>query len=258
MIELGNPQLKSFKSSYIRRVIVDDARVSVHKEIIPQTEELLIRAVDRGVNFSDGQLPTVLKGYDPEGNEKQVLGLYLEIETDKDIAGIEDGLGFTRDGNAFLYDPNAEIQEEIPSYIDQISGKIGYRQLHKGISGHDVKFVHYYIGIETEQTDEFTDLTVQGVKFMQGRLGIPQTGKLDWYTWQSILPRKSFRLSGGYAGPKVRALQSALRANGYNCPTTGRFGTETIKSVREFQVDNHLRVHGRVGQEEWNLLFDYR
>ncbi len=254
MIELGNPQLKSFKSTYIRRVIVDDARVSVHKEIIPQTEELLIRAVDRGVDFSDGTLPTVLKGYDPEGNEKQVLGLYLEIETERDIAGIEDGLGFTREGNAFIYDQNAEVKQEIPSYIDEVSGKIGYRQLSKGATGVDVKFIHYYIGIDAEDNAEFTDLTGKGVEYLQERLGIPQTSKMDWYTWQSILPRKNFRLSGGYAGPKVRALQSALRALGYNCPTTGRFGTETIK----FQSDNKLRVTGRVGTEEWNALFDYR
>lgn len=257
MIELGNPQLKSFKSSYIRRVIVDDARVSVNKAIIEPTEELLIRAVDRGVNFTDGTLPTTLVGYDAEGNEQQVLGLYLEIETDKDLTGIEEGLGFKRDGNAFIYDPKAEVIK-LPSYIDEVSGKIGYRQLSIGHEGVDVKYVHFYIGIESMENDKFTERTEAGVKYLQQRLGIPETGKIDWYTWQSIIPRKNFRLSGGYAGPKVRALQSALRSLGYNCPTTGRFGTETIKSVREFQADNQLRVHGRVGTQEWELLFDYR
>jgi peptidoglycan hydrolase-like protein with peptidoglycan-binding domain len=53
-------------------------------------------------------------------------------------------------------------------------------------------------------------------------------------------------------------LQSALRVYGYNSPITSRFGTETIKTVREFQQANNLRVTGRVGFLEWQLFFELK
>jgi peptidoglycan hydrolase-like protein with peptidoglycan-binding domain len=80
---------------------------------------------------------------------------------------------------------------------------------------------------------------------------------LDWYTWNTILPKGAERIAAGYAGAKVRVLQSALRVYGYNCPVTSRFGTETVRSLREFQKDNSLRTTGRAGQTEWIILFDY-
>jgi peptidoglycan hydrolase-like protein with peptidoglycan-binding domain len=89
-------------------------------------------------------------------------------------------------------------------------------------------------------------------------MGMPVTGKLDWYSWNAIMPKGIDRIAAGTAGIKVRVLQSALRVNGYNCPVTSRFGTETIRSVREFQTDHNLRITGRVGFIEWKFLFELK
>jgi len=256
-MELGNPNLKSFKQTYIRRVVLDMARVYVHKEILAQTEELLSRALEHGIDLSDNGLPKQLVGYDPDGNDSQKIGLYLELPTERDLIEIEKGLGFTRQGNKFYFDINASL-EELPSYEDVQSRRIGARQLKLNDSGMDVKFINLYCGLEEVlDVERFTEETEGAVRFMQRRLGIPETGTMDWYTWQSILPKPNLRISGGHAGPRVRALQSALRVFGYNPPLTSRYGTETIRTVREFQVDHKLRVTGRITYNEWLILFEY-
>jgi hypothetical protein len=256
-MELGNPELKSFKQTYIRRCVLDMARVYVHKEILAQTEELLSRAMEYGIDLSAKGLPNQLIGYDPNGNDAQKVGLYIELPTNKDLEGIEEGLGFKRNGNKFIFDLASELKP-LPTYEDDKPNRIGSRQLKLKDTGVDVKFVNLFVGIDELATaEEFTVETEKAVKFLQERMGIPQTGMMDWYTWQSILPKSSLRISGGHAGPRVRALQSALRCFGYNPPLTSRFGTETVRSVREFQVDNALRVTGRITHSEWIILFDY-
>jgi hypothetical protein len=256
-MELGNPNLKSFKQTYIRRVVLDMARVYVHKEILAQTEELLSRALEHGIDLSDNGLPKNLVGYDADGNDAQKMGLYLELPTDRELTDIEKGLGFIRRGNKFYFDINSAV-EDLPSYEDVKSVRIGSRQLKLGDEGMDVKFVNLYCGLDDAVgVEKFTAETQAAVEFMQERLGIPVTGKMDWYTWQSILPKPNLRISGGHAGPRVRALQAGLRVFGYNPPLTSRFGTETIRAVREFQVDHKLRVSGRITYNEWLILFDY-
>jgi hypothetical protein len=256
-MELGNPKLKSFKQTYIRRVVLDMARVYVNKGILAQTEELLSRALEHGVDLSDNGLPKNLIGYDAEGNDAQKIGLYVQLPTDRDLVGIEKGLGFVRRGNEFFFDVNSQL-EQLPEYEDVPSFRIGSRQLKPTNEGSDVKFVNLFCGIEDPLTvEKYTAETEAAVRFMQQKLGIPETGEMDWYTWQSILPKPKLRISGGHAGPRVRALQAGLRVLGYNPPLTSRYGTETIRSVREFQVANNLRVTGRVAYSEWLLLFDY-
>lgn len=256
-MELGNPNLKSFKQQYIRRVILDMARVYVHKEILSQTEELLGRALEHGIDLSDNGLPKNLIGYDPDGNEAQKTGLYLELPTDRELEDIEKGLGFVRKGNKFYFDVNANL-DELPDYEDVQSRRIGSRQLKLGDEGMDVKFVNLFCGLEDAVNNEkFTQETAAAVSFMQSKLGIPETGQMDWYTWQSTLPKPNLRISGGHAGPRVRALQASMRVFGYNPPLTSRYGTETIRAVREFQVDHKLRVTGRITYNEWLILFDY-
>jgi len=256
-MELGNPSLKSFRQTYIRRVILDMARVYVHKEILSQTEELLSRALEHGVDLSDNGLPKNLVGYDAEGNESQRVGLYLELPTDRDLVDIEKGLGFVRKGNRFHFDVNYTV-EELPTYDDVKSTRIGARQLQLGDEGMDAKFVNLFCGLDNPLTfNKFTKETADAVSFMQYKLGVPETEIMDWYTWQSILPKPNLRISGGHAGPRVRALQAAMRVFGYNPPLTSRYGTETIRAVRELQVDHNLRVTGRITYNEWLILFDY-
>lgn len=256
----GNPQLKSFKNNYIRRVMVDQSRVFVHRNIITQVEELLLLALNNGAVFSNSHLPVVLPAYQMDDSAEATMGLKLQIPnftTEIEVAE----LGFTQIGDVFIYNP--DISVELPThedrYVDKTSGKIGYRQILLGMSGDDVKFLAYFFGMDTAVNHRvFDDLMLSHLNHFQTRMGIPQTKMVDWHTWAAILPKGAERIAAGYAGAKVRVLQSALRVYGYNCPVTSRFGTETIRAVREFQEANNLRVTGRVGFLEWNLFFELK
>ena len=256
----GNPELKSFKNNYIRRVMVDQARVFVHRKITAQVEELLLRSLNHGAVFADDHLPVILPAYGMDDSPEAKMGLKVQIPNFDTEIEVED-LGFNQVGDVFIYQTDAVV--EMPTheerFVDDASNKIGSRQITLGMSGDDVKFLAYFFGLEDATNKRvFDDEMLAGLNFYQKRMGIPITKMVDWYTWGSILPKGAERIAAGYAGAKVRVLQSALRVYGYNCPVTSRFGTETIRSVREFQVDNSLRVTGRVGFLEWKLFFELK
>lgn len=258
----GNPELKSFKNNYIRRVMVDSARVFVHRNIVNAVEEILIEAANNGAIFSNDALPKILPSFEMDDSKEAAYGLKFQIPNfDKELNLAESP--FEQFGDVFVIknafdDAVIEIQND-EVYFDKPSEKIGYRQLEFGMSGKDVKFLAYFLGMEDAAQQQVWDKKMQeAYDYFQERMGLPKTGKLDWYSWNAIMPKGIDRIAAGTAGIKVRALQSALRVNGYNCPTTSRFGTETIRSVREFQSDNNLRVTGRVGFIEWKFLFELK
>lgn len=258
----GNPELKSFKNNYIRRVLVDSARVFVHKLLVTDVEEVLLRAAEAGAVFSEDGLPAILPAFEMDDSIEAKFGLKFQIPNFDNELDLSDS-NFKQIGDVFIYtkfENNQEIVEKPKSlYVDEVSDKIGSRQVTKGLKGKDVKFLAYFFGIENPETkDEFDSELSQAVDYFQKRMGIPQTGIVDWYTWTSILPNATDRIAAGYAGIKVRVLQSAMRVNGYNVPVTSRFGTETIRSVREFQNANNLRITGRVGYLEWKSLFELK
>lgn len=258
----GNPELKSFKNNYIRRVMVDSARVFVHKNIVDAVEEILIEAANRGAVFTLDGMPKNLPSHLMDDSKEAVLGLKFQIPNfDKQLE--LNNSKFKQIGDVFIYtdfDEDVKPTEPVKDvYYDKQSQKIGYRQLELGTKGNDVKFLAYFLGIaDAPQRDTFDAAMKTDFEYFQQRMGLPITGKLDWYSWNAIMPKGTDRIAAGTAGLKVRVLQSALRVNGYNCPVTSRFGTETIRSVREFQVVNNLRVTGRVGFIEWKFLFELK
>jgi hypothetical protein len=255
----GNPDLKSFKNNYIRRVLVDTARVFVHKNILSEVEELLLRAAAHGAVFSNDGLPTILPAYDFDDSIEASYGVKFQIpnfDTELDVSD----LGFTQVSDVFVFTNFTPDTEKTPdpqdNYVDAPNDKIGSKQLKLGSTGPEVKFIAYFLGLEQpSQRETYDQDFVDSVTHFQTRMGIPVTGEVDWYTWNSIIPKGTERIAAGYAGIKVRALQSALIVNKYNPPITSRFGTDTIRTVREFQEDNNLRITGRVGFLEWNVLF---
>lgn len=254
----GNPELKSFKNNYIRRVIVDLARVFVHKNIATDVEELLIRAASHGAVFSTDRLPTILPAYAFDDSLESKYGIKFQIPNFTRALDLSD-LPFEQIGDVFIYkdfDLDNAPETEMPNYIDEVPDKIGTHTVKLGSQGKDVKFLAYFLGLsDASQRTTFDKEMQDAVVYFQTRMGMPQTGEVDAYTWGGIIPNGYERIAAGYAGIKVRALQSALIVNGYYPPITSRFGTETIRTVREFQNDNNLRVTGRVGFLEWDTLF---
>jgi len=259
----GNPELKSFKNNHIRRVIVDTARVFVHRNLTSEVEEILLRAASNGASFSEDGLPAILPAFEMDDSPEGKYGVKFQIPNFEVKLDLEN-TRFFQIGDVFIYsDFSPEVEESLSTiesvYIDKVEDKLGSRQLKLGSQGVDVKFIAYFLGMEEAALhDKFDESIKQGILYYQRRMGIAESGEVDWNTWKAIMPKPTDRIAAGYAGVKVRVLQSALRIVGYNCPITSRFGTETIRSVREFQTDRQLRITGRVGYLEWNELFELK
>ena len=249
----GNPNLKSFKNNHIRRVMVDLARVFVNRKITVETEDLLMRASEYGARFSPDGLPTILPAYDMDESEEAQLGLKFRIPDFFREIDAQD-FGFNQEGDCFTFVGQAEpVVAEKPKPKRKL---IGEREVGLGDKGLDVDWVIQFCGIQNaNEVHEFTKEVEGFVKVVQRKLGIPETGKMDFYTWQSVLPRKTDRVLDGEAGQRVRALQAALQVNGYNTPVDGRFGIRTVRALRDFQSDNDLKIQPKAGLLEWNLLF---
>jgi len=259
----GNPELKSFKNNNIRRVIFDTARVFVHRNIVSDVEELLFRVASHGAVFSADGLPTVLPAYEMDDSIEAKYGLKIQIPNFH-VAIDTDDLHFAQLDDIFIYrdfalEDEAKPNTEKHSYIDEKSLKLAARQIKLHDKGKDVKFLAYFLGLENPEMQTTFDKSMsEAITYFQQRMGMPQTGEVDFYTWNAIAPKATDRIAGGYAGIKVRVLQSALMVNGFYVPVTSRFGTETIRCVRDFQTANNLRVTGRVGFLEWKALFELK
>jgi hypothetical protein len=265
----GDPNAKSFRQKFIRRVIVGDARVFCHIKIQLNVEELITYALDHGVEFKRDDLPdndyyqsrpfpVLLDGWTEESEDANVrMGLSVRIPNFEAVAEDIAQWGFRQEGEWFVYEKESVVTQKDSLLIDDTpSGKTGSREIKLGSRGLDVKFVNLFIGLTAEDVEYFSKDSADAVTYYQVRMGIAQTGYVDWGTWQAIIPKFHIRIASGHAGPRVRALQSALRCLGYNIPVTSRFGVETLRAVREFQVKHNLRVTGRVGFAEWQILFD--
>jgi peptidoglycan hydrolase-like protein with peptidoglycan-binding domain len=266
----GDPNAKSFRQKFIRRVIVGDARVFVHIRIQQYVEELLTYALDNGVEFKRNDLPdndyyqsrpfpVLLDGWTEESEDANVrLGLAFRIPSFTSVAEQIAEWGFTQIDDWFIFNQNFldEIKPDVEENVLDSNAKAGSRELKLGSRGLDVKFINLFVGVTVEDMEYFSQDSADAVKYYQTRMGIAETGYVDWGTWQAIIPKFHIRIASGHAGPRVRALQSAMRCLGYNIPTTSRFGVETLRAVRELQVKHGLRVTGRVGFAEWQILFD--
>lgn len=62
-------------------------------------------------------------------------------------------------------------------------------------------------------------------------------------------------LKDGKVGSDVLRLQEMLKLLGYYAgEPDGRFGSATLKALRQFQADERITLDGIVGWESWNLL----
>jgi hypothetical protein len=93
--------------------------------------------------------------------------------------------------------------------------------------------------------------TRQALAFIQGKGNLPITGGLDLETLGSLV---SISCEGD-EGNTVLALQSALRAAGFNVELTGIFDGATGAALTAFQEQAGLRVTGIADTNTWLALF---
>ena len=136
------------------------------------------------------------------------------------------------------------------------------RQLHKGDSGDDVKWVQWYLvknGYSVSIDGKFgpdSDTKIrkfqgdQGIKVdgwvgddTKARLKNPQAKKTNPYKEPTSDIRK------GGKGDGVKWIQWELVEAGYNIEIDGSFGPATDNAVRDFQKKSGLKVDGWVGKD---------
>lgn len=136
------------------------------------------------------------------------------------------------------------------------------RQLHKGDSGEDVKWVQWYLcedGYNVAIDGKFGSDSDKKVRQFQGDQGIkvdgwvgndtkarlknPQAKKTNPYKEPTSDIRK------GGKGEGVKWIQLELVEAGYNIAVDGSFGPATDNAVRDFQKKSGLKVDGWVGKD---------
>ncbi|BAY38035.1 hypothetical protein NIES2111_23790 [Nostoc sp. NIES-2111] len=97
--------------------------------------------------------------------------------------------------------------------------------------------------------------TVGGVILFQHRVFLPDTGVVEYKTWQSLYTGGATDLpvmQHGSQGKLVKALQQRLQVSGYYTGALdGDFGLITEAAVKSFQLRNSLKVDGVVGDRTW-------
>ncbi|MBE6672812.1 MAG: peptidoglycan-binding protein [Ruminococcaceae bacterium] len=127
----------------------------------------------------------------------------------------------------------------------------------------------------------YGSLTGNAVRTFQQLVGLPQTGRVDYETWQALraayeevlrLSARSFpiypfeekllegKITLGNELPLIYIIQIILRTIGIayqnldNQAITGIYDQSTAENVRDFQRINGLPITGDVDKETWNRL----
>lgn len=102
---------------------------------------------------------------------------------------------------------------------------------------------------DDEPTDLYGPLTKSAVATFQQKNDLVVDGYAGDETYAVLMSddAKTYMVSEGDKGTDIEQLQVRLSELGYTDKTTGYFGTDTTKAVKEFQSRNGLTVDGKVG-----------
>jgi peptidoglycan hydrolase-like protein with peptidoglycan-binding domain len=97
--------------------------------------------------------------------------------------------------------------------------------------------------------------TVGGVILFQHRVFLPETGVVEYKTWQALQVGGATNLPVIKLGSQcklVEALQQRLHITGYYTGLIdGDFGLITEAAVKSFQLRHNLKIDGIVGDRTW-------
>ena len=182
------------------------------------------------------------------------------------------GLGVTGEadaGTVLVLSSEAAVSQQ--DYLTRIAqDSAGAQVLSDGQYGADVKQLQvalqelgYFNG---DADGAYGEGTAAAVRRFQLANGLEETGVADGaltmrlyaespVDWESFL--RGSTAEAGDAGAKVHALQYWLRRKGYyEGESTGRYGEDTQRAVRQFQRDVGLEASGNADYETCRALFE--
>ena len=113
-----------------------------------------------------------------------------------------------------------------------------------------------YLDVD-ETTQLFGPATKYAVELFQRQHELDQDGIAGPETLQKIYSddAKKYTLLEGTRGEDVDSLQRQLVDLGYMGKTTGYYGDETVKAVKDFQERNGLSADGKTGEHTLDLIY---
>ena len=113
-----------------------------------------------------------------------------------------------------------------------------------------------YLDVD-ETTQLFGPVTKYAVELFQRQHELDQDGIAGPETLQKIYSddAKKYTLLEGTRGEDVDSLQRQLVDLGYMGKTTGYYGDETVKAVKDFQERNGLSADGKTGEHTLDLIY---
>ncbi len=113
-----------------------------------------------------------------------------------------------------------------------------------------------YLDVD-ETTQLFGPATKYAVQLFQRQHELEQDGIAGPDTLQKIFSddAKKYTLLQGTSGEDVDSLQRQLVDLGYMSKTTGYYGDETVKAVKDFQERNSLSADGKTGEHTLDLIY---
>ncbi|GIV97552.1 MAG: N-acetylmuramoyl-L-alanine amidase [Herpetosiphonaceae bacterium] len=156
--------------------------------------------------------------------------------------------------------PGDQLYALLPQLRQDVAARIGdggstrtWPIVQRGHSGERVKTVQYLLrarGYSITVDGIFGSGTESAVKSFQSSKGLTVDGIVGPQTWEALI----ITLRNGNTGEAVKAVQSQLRARGYNLTVDGIFGSGTESAVKSFQSSKGLTADGIVGPQTWNAL----
>lgn len=164
---------------------------------------------------------------------------------------------------------------------------VTYYVLQRGNIGIGVNKMQAYLNMMQErgfittrnlQDGVYGEQTEQAVKEWQKYVNLPIDGKIDNYTWDTIVNKlrelqivtnipvasPDFFLSSGAQGISVFKMQEYLNeiASTNNClrpiPVDGNYGPRTTTMVQQFQYLYDLNIDGVIGKATWDAIVNER
>jgi peptidoglycan hydrolase-like protein with peptidoglycan-binding domain len=153
-----------------------------------------------------------------------------------------------------------------------LSAAFAFTTIKVGSKGADVKKVqavlkaHNFKKVKVDGS--YGNSTARYVKLYQRMHHLPADGKVGSKTWKFMMntiegsiykkqlkqPKSELPLRKGAKNDDVKFVQQILKAHGYKVPVDGKFGSKTVKYVKQYQAAHDLHVDGAVGDDTWKSM----
>lgn len=248
---------------YKEGVIVDDTPITVNDIVDFSGGKVYTNANAKSTSSSAKAGPAKVTKISEKGSHPYHI---VHTDSQSSVYGWVDASTVKKQGSTVTPtpEPDPEPTPEVCPYPEPS------RQLTKGHSGEDVKWVQWYLthdGYPVTIDGKFGSDTDKKVRQFQGDQGIKVDGWVGNDTKSRLKNPQNIKTNPynkptstqvqGSKGEGVKWLQWELVESGYDIDIDGSFGPATLAAVKDFQSKAGLDVDGKVGPATREALEQY-